>query len=159
MDTSQLMCALHCDPVLRISTKGVFAADQLPKRIKHGGFIANTDASSKPGRHWCAFYFDGSGQSEFFDSFGMPPDYYNDTFLTCLRNNSIVQEYNSKTPQGIHSNLCGQFCLYVLIHRVRGQQFREIIDTLLSLKQRDQYVYDYILRVFPYCTKKRKYFL
>ena len=68
MDTSQLKCVVKSDPIVRISTLGVYAADQIPRQIQYGGFITNTDASSKPGKHWCAFFFDGAGQSEFFDS-------------------------------------------------------------------------------------------
>ena len=151
MNTAQLSCALYSDRLLIVSTKGVFAADQLPKRIKQGGFIANTDVSYKPGKHWCAFYFDGSRKSEFFDSFGQPPDYYNQAFLSCLYDNSVVQMYNSEKLQGPHSNVCRQYCLYVLIHRIRGQTLRDIIEKLLSIQHRYQYVYGYVLRVFPYC--------
>ncbi|MEW8543556.1 MAG: hypothetical protein AB2693_08460, partial [Candidatus Thiodiazotropha sp.] len=71
---------MRADPILCASTLGVYAADEIPKYVRHRGFIANTDASSKPGKLWCAFYFDDRGQSEFFDSYGKPPDYYNNTF-------------------------------------------------------------------------------
>ena len=49
MDTSQLKCVVQSDPVVRTSTLGVYAADQIPRQIQYGGFITNTDASSKPG--------------------------------------------------------------------------------------------------------------
>lgn len=114
MNTSQLLCVLHSDPVMTLSVKGVYPADQLPKYIRRGGFIANTDISSKPGRHWCAFYFDEAGQSEFFDSYGKPPQYYNSKFLSCLLDNSVVQLYNSQTLQSNFSNICGQYSLYFL---------------------------------------------
>ena len=65
MNTSQLSCCVHCDPVLAKFVMGIFPADRLPKNIIPGGFIANTDNSNKPGRHWCAFYFDSSGRAEF----------------------------------------------------------------------------------------------
>lgn len=151
MNTSQLLCALHCDPLLSTTIQGVYATDQLPEYVHRGGFIANTDISSKSGRHWCAFYFDGTGQSEFFDSYGKPAHYYNNTFVRCLHNNSIVQLYNSKKLQSNYSNVCGQYCLYFLIHRVRGQRLRDIVETLQNTEHRDQYVYEYISRTFPYC--------
>lgn len=152
MNTSQLLCVLHSDPLLCTSMLGVYAADQIPLSIRYGGFIANTDANFKPGRHWCAFYFNGSGQSEFFDSYGKPPLYYNNSFLSCLRKNSVVQTYNSETLQNNYSNVCGQYCLYFLMHRTRGQQLKDIVQTLKNTSHRDQYVYDYISRTFPYCV-------
>lgn len=151
MNTSQLLCVIGADPILCATTLGVYAADQAPEYIRHGGFIINTDASSKPGKHWCACYFNGSGQAEFFDSYGKPPSYYNNAFASCLQNNSVVQLYNTKKLQSNYSNVCGQFCLYYLIHRTRGQKFKDIVDTLQVTEHRDQYVYDYISRTFPYC--------
>ncbi|MEW8548441.1 MAG: hypothetical protein AB2693_33480, partial [Candidatus Thiodiazotropha sp.] len=151
MNTSQLMCVIHSDPRLFASVRGVYSADQVPKYIRRGGFIANTDVGNKPGKHWCAFYFDGFGRSEFFDSYGKPPQYYNNDFLSCLRRNSGVWIYNTKKLQSHYSNVCGQYCLYFLIHRVRGQSFGEIVKTLEESKCTDQYVYDYVTRIFPYC--------
>ena len=62
MNTSQLSCCVHCDPVLAKFVMGIFPADKLPKTIISGGFIANTDNSNKP----VLFYFDGGGRAEFF---------------------------------------------------------------------------------------------
>ena len=154
MNTSQLLCIMSADPVLRASMLGVYAADEIPKYVRYGRFIANTDASSKPGKHWCAFYFDGTGQSEFFDSYGKPPDYYNNTFSSCLHNNSTVHLYNSKRLQSSSSNVCAQYCAYFLIHRARGQNIKDIVETLQTIQHRDQYVYDYVSRNFPYCIAK-----
>ena len=151
MDTSQLMCAIKSDPSLSVAVWGVYSADQIPKHIRQGGFIVNTDVSSKPGKHWCAFYFDGFGRSEFFDSYGNPPQYYSYGFLTCLRRNSSVWTHNKTKLQGHYSNVCGQYCLYYLIHRVRGQSLCDIVTTLEKTNYVDQYVFDYILKTFPYC--------
>ena len=114
MNTSQLLCVVSCDPILSKNIIGVFAADTLPRRIESGGFIANTDESQNPGKHWCAFYFDGNGRAEFFDSYGRPPLYYNKYFSTCL------QIYNKDKLQNDFSRVCAQFSLYFLIHRLRG---------------------------------------
>lgn len=134
MNTSQLLCVVHADPHLCTSVLGVYPADKVPKYIRRGGFIANTDVSSKPGRHWCAFYFDGSGQSEFFDSYGKAPDYYNNMFASCLRNNSVVQVYNGKQLQSNFSNVCGQYCVYFLSQRVRGHNFKDIVKQLQNIE-------------------------
>ena len=47
--------------------------------------VANTDPSSKPGTHWVAFYFPSKGKGEFFDSYGHPPIYYNNSFKNFLK--------------------------------------------------------------------------
>ena len=154
MNTSQLMCVIHADPVLRASTLGVYAADQIPQTIRRGGFIANTDAISKPGRHWCAFFFDGNGRSEFFDSYGKSPEYYHNAFAACLEKNSSIQSYNCTKLQGNYSNVCGQYFLYFLINRSRGRRLNDIVATLENIQQRDQFVYNYISRRFPYCLLK-----
>lgn len=151
MNTSQLTCVIQSDPRLSASVRGVYSADQIPKYIRRGGFIVNTDASSKPGKHWCAFYFDGFGRSEFFDSYGNPPQYYSYDFLSCLRRNSKVWIHNTRKLQSHYSNVCGQYCLYFLIHRVRGQPLGSILKTLEDANYTDQYVYDYISKTFPFC--------
>ncbi len=48
MNTSQIQCCIECDPTLRPSVIGVFAADQLPKALTKYPccFIANTDIYS-----------------------------------------------------------------------------------------------------------------
>ena len=140
MNTSQLQCVLHSDQVLSRSAHGVFAADRLPKYICQGGFIANTDVHSKPGKHWCAFYFDGAGCSEFFDSYGKHADCYNNTFSKCLQNNSTVHVYNNKPLQSNFSRVCGQYCIYYLIHRARGTNMKDIVESLVNQDHRDQFV-------------------
>lgn len=157
MDTSQIMCILNSDPILSKTAEGVFPADKLPKYINYGGFIANSDVSYKPGKHWCAFYFDGRGYAEFFDSYGKPPQYYNSHFVSCLQDNSIVQTYNAIKLQNNDSNVCAQFSLFFLIHRVRGMSLKDIVETLQRIDRTDQYVYDYVSRTFPYCIPTHNY--
>ena len=152
MNTSQLLCVVSCDPILSKNIIGVFAADTLPRRIESGGFIANTDESQNPGKHWCAFYFDGNGRAEFFDSYGRPPLYYNKHFSTCLHNSSVVQIYNKDKLQNDFSRVCAQFSLYFFIHRLRGLSMLIIVQQLRKIDFKDQYVYDYISTVFPYCV-------
>ena len=86
MDTSQLECCINCDPLLRQHVLGVFAADQLSQVVVSTypcGFIVNTDVQSQRGKHWCAFYVNESGETEFFDSYGYPPKEYSHFFLHC----------------------------------------------------------------------------
>jgi hypothetical protein len=66
---------------------GVFPADQLPKSLSTFpcGFVVNTDPSTKPGTHWVVFYFPTYNTGEFFDSYGQPPEHYNESFKTYFK--------------------------------------------------------------------------
>ena len=49
MNMEQLKCCIECDPFLRDTVIGVYAADRLPKLDRFpAGFLANTDIRSKP---------------------------------------------------------------------------------------------------------------
>ena len=54
MNTAQIAHALEHDPVARKKFCGVFPSDKLPQTIDKYpcGIVANTDPSTKPGKHW-----------------------------------------------------------------------------------------------------------
>ena len=51
------------------------------------GIIVNTDVHYKPGTHWCAIFFDENGNTDFFDSFGYPPEHYGHFIRNFLKQN------------------------------------------------------------------------
>ena len=67
---------------------GVFALDLIPAVAfyKPGLFVVNTDPISLPGQHWVAILVDDT--SEFFDSLGREPSYYDEKIEHFLINNS-----------------------------------------------------------------------
>lgn len=154
MNTSQLQCCIDCSSVLKKSTLGVFAADQLPSPNTFPcGFIANTDDHFKDGRHWCAFYFPNSTTVEYFDSYGKPIDYFNDYFLTYISNFSSVI-VNSRQLQSVSSNVCGMYCLFFLLQRANGFSFYDVVHNFISdYDCNDVFVYNFITHMFPYCKQ------
>lgn len=75
--TFELLQAVLQDPILAPVMQGVFPRDKLPIVNKYpSGLIANTDPHDQPGTHWIAMYFISPWESEFFDSYGSPPDTY-----------------------------------------------------------------------------------
>ena len=76
MNTLQIFKVLLSDIyVRRTSIVRVLPRYQLPNHIdptKAAAFVVNTDPSDQPGSHWVALYYDGLGQFEYFDSFGLP---------------------------------------------------------------------------------------
>ena len=128
MNTSQIWTALKSDPVTGKKFLGVFPADRLPKEIESypKGFIANTDVSGKPGTHWVAFYFPSEGKAEFFDSYGQPPGRYHKFFRDYLKH--YDWGYNKRQLQSIWTDVCGQYCIFYLSHRVRGYSMNKIVN-------------------------------
>lgn len=76
-----------------------------------------------------AIYADGES-IEFFDSFGRPPE------ACAFDFGKFLKRYASKSPlkindkqiQNIFSTVCGQYCLFFLLHRVRGMSMSSIVN-------------------------------
>ena len=75
--TFELWQAALQDPMVASIMQGVFPRDKLPVVNTYpSGMIANTDPHDQPGTHWVAMYFISPWETEFFDSYGFPPDTY-----------------------------------------------------------------------------------
>ena len=154
MNTSQIQCCIDCSSTLKKSTLGVFAADQLPVNLNFPcGFICNTDEYSKEGMHWCSFYFPNSTTVEYFDSHGKPINYFNDYFpLYVSTFPSIIS--NSKQLQSLHSNVCGMYCLYFLLHRLNGVSYHNFVNMFSNVYEyNDSFVYNNVSNVFVECIQ------
>ena len=108
MDTVQLTLILRKDRFTRGVFQGVYPSDKLPNSVSSypALFIANVDASDKPGSRWAAFYFTKDREGEFFDSHGLPPSNYTGTFTRFLKNNSNGWKFNSKTRKYAVITVC-----------------------------------------------------
>lgn len=106
-------------------------------------FMANTDDSWKPGRHWVAYILDfGAGSCEFFDSYGCTP--------TALQmpepKRGLTIKCNTRRLQSFDSNVCGQYCVYYITQRCGGRKMTDIINdfSLRNYKLNDYVVYNYV---------------
>ncbi len=129
MDTSLLNRILRTDAVTIKQFGGVYPADKLPTIVRHRPriYIANTDPSSEPGKHWVSLYFPRNGPSEFFDSLGHSPRYYGWRFERALLNEGRGYLFNGLRIQQEGTITCGQFCLYYAFHRCRGESMDKIV--------------------------------
>ena len=157
MNTSQLQCCVKCDSILNERVV-VCAADRFPERLTYFpcAVIANTDEHDRPGRHWCAFYFDQRGRGEFFDSYGHPPNYYSKLFLQFLKSNAKADGIvNTKRLQSDFSKVCGFYCLWFLHQRFQRIPMQDIVNSFSEdfFTGNDDFVYKMFLRAFPYCPK------
>jgi len=117
---------------------GVISADEIDdllpavKPKSRGGFIMNTDPSTKEGTHWVACYYDArpAGKDEicYYDSYGDNPS---DRFLRDII--PLVKKLNPKeylqlkinkvVQQAESSDNCGSFCAKFLIDMFNGKSF------------------------------------
>lgn len=125
---------------------GVHAADQLHEsKHRPTAMVINTDPSWRPGRHWVAIYVPCVGPVEYFDSYGKSPDV--PAILRFLRGKPSV--YNRRCLQSRTSEVCGQYCIYYLVHRARGRSMEEITGRFGTDKNRnDEDVDDFVHRNF-----------
>jgi hypothetical protein len=127
MNTLEILKLLKNDQAVGQIFLGVYPADMLPKITQFpAALIANLDPSTEPGTHWVSLYFNKTGICEYFDSFGRKPGFLERYILK----NCKKYVYNNKQVQEIFTTVCGQLCIYVLLWRVRGVSFKEIVNSL-----------------------------
>lgn len=154
MNTYQLKCAIVSDVDLQRSVLGVFSSDELSQvHLPPGmGVIANTDVAGLPGRHWVAFFCNRKNSLEVFDSFGYSEKELIVYFNKFMRNYAYIQS-NEKRLQGDDTVVCGQYCLFYLMCRVRGFTMQQITDVFSEDYQlNDNFVYSFIDNRFHCCV-------
>jgi len=110
---------------------GVYARNQIPSFDKFtrypAYFICNTDTASGRGKHWVVFYFVSCTSLEFFDSFAhIFSDYGFKTLPTLYPNLQEIIHVNRRI-QNYNSCVCGQYCLYFLLHRIQNYSLEQIL--------------------------------
>jgi len=126
MNDGQIESLIGYDPIASTLFQGVFSADRLPQNPPLPCcLIANTDPESRPGSHWVAFYIDGNGIGEYFDSYGRPPTVQ--AFKDFLQKNTADWIHNDRLLQGVLSSTCGQYCIFYLLHRCRSVPMSDIV--------------------------------
>jgi hypothetical protein len=130
MNGGQLDHIVCTDGTTRKCYGGIYAANRLPakKFKKPQFFIANTDADTKPGQHWVAFYFPRKGPAEFFDSCGNAPSRLHRNFSKFLKRHSKRYVYNKHKLQSDDSVTCGPFVLYYVMHRAHNVPMQRITN-------------------------------
>ena len=134
MNARRLRRILQSDRHLSSRVVGIFAVDTLQKcKLGPGqGVIVNTDVWKGRGIHWVVLYRSAQGNYEFFDSFGRPPQYYDERFKTFLQRDLRDPIHNSMPLQDNDSDLCGAYVVYFLYFRSRGLTMKNIISHFSS---------------------------
>ena len=98
---------------------GVYSRDNLPNKIKDGGYVINLDDYSDIGTHWVALYVKNNDIT-YFDSFGV--EHIPMGIKEFIKNKSIktnifrIQSYES---------MCGYFCIGFINFVLEGKSLTE----------------------------------
>lgn len=109
--------------------------------------ICNNEYSFEKGQHWLAFYKSKHQKYvDFFDSFGLPIEFYGKEFNTFIEYHGGFVRYNNKQLQSNNSNYCGEYCLYFLFKRNSGILFGNIFKSFSSNnKTNDKIVNSFVI--------------
>lgn len=143
MDTGQLRAVLSQS--LGSSFAGVYPRDLIPHQLRpyKKTIVVNTDPHDRPGMHWVCLYLN-TPIIEYFDSYGLPPLHHE--IRDFIARHAQQWDYNRNRYQEYSTDICGQYCVYYLQQRHRGNM--NALDWLfpfpktsrLSPLQRDHYV-------------------
>ena len=147
MNTQQIECILKQDPYVNPTFHGVYAIDKLP-HFHYGSCILNTSPSSEKTGHWVALFVTDS-TVEYFDSYGQDPlpslkrQWKNKSWLT-----------NEIPLQSPLTAVCGHYCIYYLMCRVRGFTMDSIVmDFGSDVDDNDEMIHEFIESRFDLKTK------
>ncbi len=115
---------------------GALARDELPHNPPIPCcFIVNTQPRNQAGEHWIAFSFSKNGFCDFFDSYGLSPEYYN--LLEYINATATSWTWNKKRLQG-SSEFCGYYCVLYLLFKVRRDEAKFFQYFSKSYNQNDK---------------------
>lgn len=136
---------------------GVYAMDQL-KFISKKSFaiVFNNMKSTSSGMHWCCLVKKPNQKYiDFFDSLGMPIEFYDKELLLFVKRIGGCVNYYTNNIQSFSNITCGQHCCYFITKRFQGYSFKQLISMYNKDPEiNDEYVKKIISKVkFPKFTK------
>ena len=138
MNSHQLTTILKQDRYTGPIFRGVYPINRLPPH-RNGFYIFNTAPDVHPGLHWIALFLKNDS-TEYFDSYGGDPP-------------SVLRHWGKKNQwltnpiplQSPLTSVCGQYCLYYLLHRSRGIDLTTLLmDFGADVDVNDKLVYDFV---------------
>ena len=150
MNSLEIKNILSHDRVTKKYFLDVFPSDQLPVRIVHypACFVCNVDSSTESGSHWLAFFLSSPDEGEFFDSYGNVPRYFKGPISEFASRYSRMN-YNPLILQSSITAVCGQYCVYYLYSRCRGQTLQKILSNFVTKNVcNDRLVYNFVAKRF-----------
>lgn len=138
MNTEEIVSVLTQDRYVSPIFRGVYPVNRLPS-IGDGAFVINTAPDSHPGLHWIAVFVKGA-KVEYFDSYGGEPSHRLRRWIGKRKWTT-----NPIPLQSPLTSVCGQYCIYYLLHRARGIELNTLLmDFGSDLDDNDKLVYDFV---------------
>ena len=147
MDTEQLMRVLASDDRTREVFRDVLPRNHMPSLPRHApvGYVFNTDPCQQPGEHWVALYIGLDRRGEYFDSYGLPPLHPDVT--RWMNDRTTTWTWNRQRLQSLDTAVCGQYCVFYALHRVRGYTMADVVALFPGIPaDNDALVYDFVDR-------------
>lgn len=118
MDTNQINKSLR-----NVSSFiGTFPADRIPVvKARPASFVLNFDKHDSQGSHWVSLILLPNGESEYMDSFGLPP--LQQDILNYIKKNSKAYTFNCQQFQHPLAISCGLYAIHFIKHRYRNLSF------------------------------------
>lgn len=135
MNSRDLARVLVNDPYSRRTFRGVYARDTLPyltNTRRPSAYVINTDRALGPGEHWVVVWFDGRGNSEYFDSFGFLP--FRREIESFILRHCHTYRHNRRVLQNVLSSTCGLYALYYVLQKSRGASLQRVLSVFNPLK-------------------------
>ena len=132
LNNVQLDHLATADAILKPYFYGTVACDRLPShpiKKEPRGYIVNTDPHYRGGRHWLALWTPSRDVCEVMDSYALPLESYETTepLQDWLKSQWKYVIYNEQSLQSIYSKSCGDYALFYLKDRARGQSMNEFL--------------------------------
>ena len=99
----------------------VYTRDNLPDKIKDGGYMINLNEYSDIGTHWIALYIH-TKTGTYFDSFGV--EHIPKEIKMLINNKNIIS--NILRIQAYDSIMCGYFCIGFMNFMFKGNSLTEV---------------------------------
>jgi len=143
MNTHEIETLLKRHPRTNKVFKGVYARNRLPRLLNvPSALVGNTDLDNKPGRHWIAIYIDTNSNGEYYDPTGTPPVL--EPYLGFMKKHCRSWTYNTVKVQEEDSIVCGQHCIFYLIHRCAGRSMTDVTRKLEDPKEASDIVRNFV---------------
>lgn len=142
---------LSCKRLTSRHYRGCFPSDMLPEIYSYPAcIIANTDPSTRRGKHWVCLFIASSRLAYFFCPFGRRPNghilRYLRRFETIVRNKCEFQPKNSIT--------CGLYAIFVAYWLCANFTYEDILNELCESKNPDNTVMEFLSSLIASCKRK-----
>ena len=102
---------------------GAYSRNNLPKKIKDGGYVINLDEYADVGTHWVALFCKRIGII-YFDRFGV--EHVPEEIKEFIANKNI--KANIFRVQANNSIMCGYFCIGFIDFMLAGKKLTDFIS-------------------------------